>query len=283
MSTYLDEQHDLEYLFDLSPDLICVAGYDGYFKKMNPAVSVTLGYTNEELFSKPIYDFIYSEDKEFTVKRCECVSVGEPLLNFENRYVAKSGEIVWLSWTSVLIERDQTVFAIAKNISWKKEAADYRLIRNQLAADESNQKRRLPAFPTDSYGELRNTVGINKRYGMENMCSPSDQAWICNFDELIKKYTGKIEINLSLLSNEMAMSERQLYRRVKTIVGMTPNQYICIIRLQIACDAIKTGKFRTIAELSYAAGFETPGYFSKLFRKVYGYHISELLKSKIII
>ncbi len=50
---------NLELFFELSPDLLCVAGYDGYFKKINPTVSKTLGYTDEELFARPIDDFVH--------------------------------------------------------------------------------------------------------------------------------------------------------------------------------------------------------------------------------
>jgi PAS domain S-box-containing protein len=43
--------------------LLCVAGYDGYLKKINPAVSKLLGYTNEELLSKPINDLYFADQK----------------------------------------------------------------------------------------------------------------------------------------------------------------------------------------------------------------------------
>ena len=57
-----------EHFFELSADLLCIAGFDGFFKKINPAVSQLLGYTNEELFSKPINDFIHIEDQIYTSK-----------------------------------------------------------------------------------------------------------------------------------------------------------------------------------------------------------------------
>jgi PAS domain S-box-containing protein len=78
------EEFLLEHFFELSPDLLCIAGYDGYFKKINPAVSKLLGYTNEELFSKPINDFIYSTDQHITSKHRNELTKNKPLLNFEN-------------------------------------------------------------------------------------------------------------------------------------------------------------------------------------------------------
>ncbi len=60
---------NLELFFELSPDLLCVAGYDGYFKKINPTVSKTLGYTDEELFSRPIDSFVHPEDRVITSKK----------------------------------------------------------------------------------------------------------------------------------------------------------------------------------------------------------------------
>ncbi|XHR93840.1 helix-turn-helix domain-containing protein [Mucilaginibacter sp. UC70_90] len=65
---------------------------------------------------------------------------------------------------------------------------------------------------------------------------------------------GKTDLTLAALSYELAISERQLFRRIKSITGLTPNKYIRAIKLQIAREAIENGRYRTIAEVSYAAG-----------------------------
>ena len=57
-----------EPFFELSPDLLCIAGFDGYFKRINPAVSKTLGYSMEKLYLRPINDFVYYDDKDVTTK-----------------------------------------------------------------------------------------------------------------------------------------------------------------------------------------------------------------------
>ncbi len=60
------EYEQLDTLFNLSADLLCIAGFDGYFKKINPAVSRLLGYTTEELLSRPINEFVFGDDKNVT-------------------------------------------------------------------------------------------------------------------------------------------------------------------------------------------------------------------------
>lgn len=107
--------------------------------------------------------------------------------------------------------------------------------------------------------------------------SPADLSWLEELETLVRKYTGKTDLTLAALSYELAISERQLFRRIKSITGLTPNKYIRAIRLQIAREAIESGKYRTIAEVSYTAGFDTPAYFSKLFKEHYGRDVNELL------
>ncbi len=133
---------NLEYFFDLSPDLLCIAGYDGYFKKINPTVSKTLGYSNEELFARPIDSFVHPEDRNITAKKREDIIMDNPLLNFENRYLTKSGEIVWLTWTSMPIKSERVVFAIAKDITHKKKVEEDRnLLLNNLTRINNDLKQ----------------------------------------------------------------------------------------------------------------------------------------------
>jgi PAS domain S-box-containing protein len=134
---------DIDLLVQLSPDMICIAGYDGFFKKINPAVSKTLGYTRQELLSKPINKFVYIEDKVATIESRESVKRSIPLINFENRYVTKSGELVWLSWTSIGIEEQQIVFGIAKNITHKKRLEEDRNILLTTLTSTNNELKQL--------------------------------------------------------------------------------------------------------------------------------------------
>src|SRR5438874_7060823 len=98
---------NFERFFELSADLFCIGGYDGYFKRINPTVSKTLGYTNEELFSRPINSFVHPEDQILTERIRDSIRHDIPLLNFENRYITKGGEVIWLNWTAMPVDNER--------------------------------------------------------------------------------------------------------------------------------------------------------------------------------
>ncbi len=103
--------------FEKTPALVCIVGKDGYFKKINDAVCKKLGYTKEELLSRPVSYFIFPDDREITGRKRDRLLNGEALLNFQNRYVTKDGDYVWLTWNSIYFPDKELVFAIAKDIT----------------------------------------------------------------------------------------------------------------------------------------------------------------------
>lgn len=115
------EDIGLSDFFDLTPDLVWLAGKDGFLKKVNPAVPRKLGYSVEELLSRPVTDFMYPADVEITLQKRFKLLQGEVLHNFCNRYVTKSGAVIWLEWTSVYIAEREIVLAIAKDITDRKK------------------------------------------------------------------------------------------------------------------------------------------------------------------
>ncbi|TLV01307.1 PAS domain-containing sensor histidine kinase [Dyadobacter luticola] len=121
-STYLSsaKKIDKEVFFEKSADLLCIAGFDGFFKEINPAVSNLLEYSKEEMLSRPIDSFIHPEDRNITRQYRENLKNNIPLLNYENRYLTKTGEVVWLSWNSIPRYEEQLVYATAKNITHLK-------------------------------------------------------------------------------------------------------------------------------------------------------------------
>ena len=155
ISTEPEPIYNFDNFFNISADFICIAGFDGYFKRINPAVSQTLGFTEAELYARPISSFVYEQDLKITIETREQVYKNNPLLNFENRYVTKNGEIVWLSWTSMPVESEKLVYAIAKNITHKKKIEEE---RNLLLAKLTQINKELTLFSRKTSHDLKSPV-----------------------------------------------------------------------------------------------------------------------------
>ncbi|MGM0635422.1 MAG: PAS domain-containing protein [Bacteroidota bacterium] len=110
-------QDELNNLFQSAPDIICVTDFYGVFRKINPAVKDVLGYSAEELIGKKFYEFVHAEDVKKTQKEVEVLNRNFPSYSFQNRYVSKSGELKWLSWTATPSPDEGLIFAVAKDIT----------------------------------------------------------------------------------------------------------------------------------------------------------------------
>jgi PAS domain S-box-containing protein len=97
----------------MSPDILCVANQEGYFIDVNPAFTKILGYTREELLSKPFIHFIYPDD----IQKTKDNSKGKSVSNFENRYIHKDGGYRILSWSSSIDENTNLIYATARDIT----------------------------------------------------------------------------------------------------------------------------------------------------------------------
>jgi PAS domain S-box-containing protein len=118
--------------FELSADMLCTAGFDGYFTRLNPAWERTLGWTREELLSRPFIDFVHPDDRERTA--AEAARLAESpteTISFRNRYRAADGSYRWLEWSAKTMEGEHLIYATARDITAQKEAED------RLEASES--------------------------------------------------------------------------------------------------------------------------------------------------
>ena len=131
-------EEDRDQFFRLSLDLFCVAGFDGYFKVVNPAWERTIGYTNDELLAEPFVNFVHPDDRAATIAELSKIAAGERTISFENRYRCKDGSFRWMLWNAIPLIDRQLCYATARDITDRKRAEEALADRSQmmsLAAD----------------------------------------------------------------------------------------------------------------------------------------------------
>ena len=106
-----------ERVFDLSVDMLCLAGSDGYFKVLNQAWTETLGYEDGELLRKPFVEFVHPDDRSATAEAAARPAAGERVIRFRNRYRCKNGTYKWLDWTAAPALSDGTIYAAARDVT----------------------------------------------------------------------------------------------------------------------------------------------------------------------
>jgi PAS domain S-box-containing protein len=113
-------EDDLREFLDLSIDMLCIAGIDGYFKHLNPAWEKTLGYSKEELLSRPYVDFVHPDDREAAIAEANSLAAGRDTFIFENRFRCKDGSYKWLRWTGAVRAEKGVIYASARDVSPRK-------------------------------------------------------------------------------------------------------------------------------------------------------------------
>lgn len=268
---------DIDYFLELYPDLLCIVDDKGFLKKINPAVPKLLGYSDEELYSSPIDQFIHPQDRSVDKVRMKRQMAGEFIKEYVNRYITKDGRTVWLAWTSVFVERDQLLFAIAKDITGTRlmeKPEHFSAILDRLGEEQRKRFSQEVSLVMPFVHEKKNDISWLK---LDTKIPVSDRVWLRKFESLIRSQAPKFELHLKLLSSEMAMTERQLYRQVKRLVGLTPKALISRIRFHIVWENIAADSDCTLTDLARLAGFANIKKFKTSFHENFGIEVTELL------
>jgi PAS domain S-box-containing protein len=143
-------------IFDHSLDLLCLAGADGRFIRVNPAVVRTLGYSEEELVSRPVLDFVHPDDLEASIEVLERLYGGEEIIQFENRTLCRDGSFRWLQWNTQPLREEGLLFCAARDVTERRRAEE-RLRQAQAMVEASRDDLRLLA---DEQAALRRVATL---------------------------------------------------------------------------------------------------------------------------
>ena len=116
------EPDGCDRFFSLSLDLLCVLGFDGYVKRINPAAEKILGYSPGEMVGQLFLEFVHPDDRETTLKEAESIAAGNNTVGFENRWRCRNGSYKWIAWTATRFWEEELIYGVGRDITHHKQA-----------------------------------------------------------------------------------------------------------------------------------------------------------------
>ncbi|XUL87379.1 PAS domain-containing sensor histidine kinase [Streptomyces galilaeus] len=147
-------EQELASIFHLSLDLLCIAGLDGYFKRVNPAFERTLGHSAEALLGRPWLEFVHPEDRARTRAALDRLAKGVELGEFENRFLRDDGTERWLQWSAHPVTGEGLIYAAARDVTESRRAAREQTALRRVATLVA---RGVP--PHEVFSEVADQVG----------------------------------------------------------------------------------------------------------------------------
>lgn len=137
-------------------------------------------------------------------------------------------------------------------------------ISNLLA----NRERLVEAFRISPHILTSATVTLSK----------TDETFVKTVHEVINSNMSNVEFNQDDFSSLLNMSKSSLYRKIKGLFDVTPNDFIRINRVKKAARLFEEGNDR-VTEVCYLVGFNSPSYFSKCFHRQFGMTPTDYIES----
>ena len=144
-------EQQLVRFFDLSVDLFCVAGLDGFFRRVNENFYRVLGYAESELLAKRFVDFVHPDDREATLTEVSRLSRGETTLRFRNRYLRVDGMALWLEWNARAVPEEGVIYAVARDVT-ERVRLENDLDKSRRDVDDFMENANVPLHRVDADG-----------------------------------------------------------------------------------------------------------------------------------
>ena len=108
--------------FELSLEPVAVAGLDGFFKEVNPALVRTLGYSEAELLGRPFLEFVHPDDRQRSEEAIARLAEGVDVVQFDNHCIRGDGTDCWLQWSSTPVPSEGLIYCVARDVSERRRS-----------------------------------------------------------------------------------------------------------------------------------------------------------------
>jgi PAS domain S-box-containing protein len=194
-------EQERDRFFNVSIDLMCIAGRDAYFKRINPAFEKCLGWSETELLSQPFTSFVHPDDIGASESAIAQLNQGENVLQFENRYRCQDGSYKWFMWNSYIDTDTGLVYAVAHDITEFKKAQEA-LRQSEARLKFSMEAARIGSWDLDLNTKMaKRSLRHDQIFGYDTLLPewsydkflehihPEDQEFIQNkFEEALSDY-----------------------------------------------------------------------------------------------
>jgi PAS domain S-box-containing protein len=153
---YARKAIEQDRFFDLSLDILAIASIeDGRWKRVNPAFSRTLGWSEEEILTMPYFEIVHPDDLARAREAAAELSSGKPLEQFEHRVRCKNGDYRWIAWTTSPYPAEGLILFVGRDITERKAALEN--------LRQSEERLRLAASATH-LGAFSRNIKANEDY-----------------------------------------------------------------------------------------------------------------------
>jgi PAS domain S-box-containing protein len=156
------EANELEDIFRITNDMLSIVDAKGRFLKLNDSWTRVLGYTLEEIKSKPFHEMVHPEDINITIQAFKSLKEGQVIKSFENRYLAKDGRYVWFNWDSVVLPNGN-IFSSARDMTDKMERQQkMQILTKKLEAANRDKDKFISVLAHDLRSPFTTLVGFSE-------------------------------------------------------------------------------------------------------------------------
>ncbi len=219
---------------ELSMDMFCVAGFDGYFQSVNPAFEKILGFTAKEMMATPYVGFVHPEDREATLRESSRLETGEVTFALENRYLCQDNTYKWILWNAVSVPEKSLIYAVGRDITGRKRVEEERQ-RFALELENTNAELEIRNQEAERATKLKSKFLANMSHELRTPLNA-----IIGFSDLLAEGTaGKLNAKQERFVNHIKQGSHHLLQLINDILDLSK---IEAGQLELRCEDFLVGE-----------------------------------------